>query len=229
MNDHRQVMELRRGHCAWEGLQDMELSQEPADGTEEQESHRWSSVSVGDSDTADDSDCFLEPKQLTQNLNSAMLLALDILDNSADTPNSDRFAQSGSSRSRTPSNVSATQPSQTTQAINLPQRGVSIRFLSEKQPLTKDTPASGPDGRIFLINDPDLHKSIGGRRVREKWFICPFCGKSFDRVSHLEIHQRIHTGEKPFTCDVCGKCFSQRSNLRTHQRTHKEVLTQNAV
>ncbi|KAA8587781.1 hypothetical protein FQN60_016643, partial [Etheostoma spectabile] len=78
------------------GHHEMEVNLQPAEVMEEQESQQWSSVSVGDSDTADDSDCFFEPKQLSQNLDSEILLiqnALDIFDHSAETAYSDRFTR----------------------------------------------------------------------------------------------------------------------------------------
>ncbi|XP_041849115.1 zinc finger protein 202 [Melanotaenia boesemani] len=232
-----QEMDSDHGCNTAAGHHEMEQIQQPDEVVQEQESQQWLSISAGSSDSADNSDCVFEPKQSSQNLDSEILLiqnALDILDNSAEAAYSDRFVrddgtvQSTSSKSRAPVTFSQSPPSIPTEAINHPDREMSVRFLSEKRQ-TKNISAFNPDSRFFLLNDPELHKTMVSRRIKEKWYICPFCGKSFDRISHLEIHQRIHTGEKPYTCDTCGKSFSQRSNLRTHQRTHKEVLTQNAV
>lgn len=151
------------------------------------------------------SDGFLDPKQLAQHLDSEISLiqnALDILESTSEsTPNiSQNFGET-------------CQQSNQTQ----PELSLASRNSLEKPPHAENV--LSPD-RFFMFND-DAGKAK--RRVRERWFICPFCGKSFDRISHLEIHQRTHTGEKPYSCEACGKCFSQRSNLRTHQRTHKEM------
>lgn len=190
---------------------------------QERETRHWLSVSVGDSDTENDSDCFFEPNQLSHNLDSEILLiqnSLDIFENPAEATHSDRSAR----ESRTLPGAPGKSGAALTFGQSQPSHQTSVGFLLEKQQRTKT--AFNPDQSLFALSEPELHKTIASRRVKEKWYICPFCGKSFDRVSHLQIHQRIHTGEKPYTCEMCGKSFSQRSNLRTHQRTHKEALSQ---
>ncbi|XP_036374720.1 zinc finger protein 286A-like [Megalops cyprinoides] len=56
--------------------------------------------------------------------------------------------------------------------------------------------------------------------VREKRFICGYCGKSFTCPKYLQTHQRVHTGEKPYSCMQCGKRFAQSSYLKKHQTVH---------
>lgn len=45
---------------------------------------------------------------------------------------------------------------------------------------------------------------------------CPYCGKSFLRLWHLQRHLRSHTGERPFPCSLCSYRATHRSNLQRH-------------
>lgn len=58
------------------------------------------------------------------------------------------------------------------------------------------------------------------KRRRGKKQQCPYCSKTFNQTTHLDVHVRSHIGYKPFQCSVCSKRFTQGGNLRTHMRLH---------
>ncbi|XP_051512567.1 Wilms tumor protein homolog isoform X6 [Myxocyprinus asiaticus] len=60
------------------------------------------------------------------------------------------------------------------------------------------------------------------KHTGEKPYQCdhPGCGCRFSRSDQLKRHQRRHTGFKPFQCETCQRKFSRSDHLKTHTRTH---------
>eukprot|EP00063_Salmo_salar_P021343 XP_013996178.1 PREDICTED: zinc finger protein 233-like [Salmo salar] len=139
-------------------------------------------------------------------------------------------------RRSTPTDLAQAQPGQHRETMHPERRqdGTTTRVLSDKQTLANEGAAYSNIwlNNVFSLAPNSFHSAkVPPRRTlaREKWFVCSFCGKSFDRFGHLEMHQRIHTGEKPYSCVTCGRCFAQQSNLRTHQRVHRALTTNQTV
>ncbi|KAG9246126.1 hypothetical protein BJ878DRAFT_310941 [Calycina marina] len=70
------------------------------------------------------------------------------------------------------------------------------------------------------------HLEIHDRKhTGAKPYSCPFdnCNRWFSQQGNLKTHIRRHTGDKPYQCDICGKLFAQRGNVTAHQATHTKA------
>lgn len=61
----------------------------------------------------------------------------------------------------------------------------------------------------------------GAKRVvaPKKLYKCQFCDQATIARSHLEIHERIHTGQKQYQCRLCDRSFSQVGHVKVHRRS----------
>ncbi|XP_041752418.1 zinc finger protein 165-like isoform X2 [Coregonus clupeaformis] len=214
----------------------------------DRESQLWASVSESNFDS-EGPDCSYGTEQYTQDLNTDIQLIQSAVQGLDSDPSSEmgyinrlmkeemRAQSVWNHRSRTPTDLVQAQPGQHREQTMHPERredGTTTRVLSDKQTRANE---GGAYSNVWLNNvfsfAPNGFNSAKvaprGTPAGEKRFVCTYCGKSFDWVSHLEMHQRIHTGEKPYNCVTCGRSFAQQSNLRTHQRVHRGLRTTQTV
>ena len=96
-----------------------------------------------------------------------------------------------------------------------------LQLLSSSVPTSESsnqkpqTPSSIP-GLSLPVNEESVVGSKHLSPLSTERHCCPFCLKSFPKITNLERHMRTHTGEQPYSCQYCNKCFSISSNMQRH-------------
>lgn len=107
--------------------------------------------------------------------------------------------------------------------IEKPQReeGEIIEGAPEKKKKRKGKTQQCP--YCYKTFNQSTHLEVHVRsHIGYKPFQCSYCLKRFTQGGNLRTHMRLHTGEKPFTCEVCNRSFSRKGNLAAHMLTHNK-------
>ncbi|XP_049790663.1 zinc finger protein 236-like [Schistocerca nitens] len=72
------------------------------------------------------------------------------------------------------------------------------------------------DENYALLGD-SFHNQL---LVDEKQHKCNQCGRTFKKLSYLNVHMRTHTGGKIYACLICNKKYVNFCTLRGHMKSH---------
>lgn len=50
---------------------------------------------------------------------------------------------------------------------------------------------------------------------------CRFCGLTYNYMTTLKAHERVHDVDEPYVCSRCGLSFRYYSELQCHSVEHK--------
>lgn len=91
---------------------------------------------------------------------------------------------------------------------------------------------SAPDKTISSMTDSKLSENSINQKKGKNATVhqCMECDKSFDKLSRLQRHVKIHnTSGKPYSCDFCSQRFANCANLLRHQIKHSNELAINTT
>ncbi|QIW98784.1 hypothetical protein AMS68_004302 [Peltaster fructicola] len=110
-------------------------------------------------------------------------------------------------------------------------RAIQTQTGSRRGTTTMESQKASKPRKKYTCDQPGCGKSFYQKTHLEihnrahtgiKPFVCkePSCGQRFSQLGNLKTHERRHTGERPYHCDICGKTFAQHGNVRAHKIVH---------
>lgn len=96
-----------------------------------------------------------------------------------------------------------------------PSQGLAGRdFCSESDGVNQDGVYE------FSLRSSDGYEDACGGDPTRQNYICSSCGQSFDSFHVFQEHQCDKLAEQPLSCEMCGKTFNQLSILKLHLKLH---------
>ena len=70
------------------------------------------------------------------------------------------------------------------------------------------------------VQPPPKSKRVLMADLDRSQLTCGVCGKEFQVMYKLKLHQLIHSSSPPYVCHVCGKGFNNKYKMRVHEKNH---------